>query len=73
MNLKRQTRWKGLLALPGTENGVEVQRIDTYPKPARWFWQMLEEVEIWRLPDERQVRAGRRGPHEWLLTWRTAC
>lgn len=72
MRLERKTRMTGVLTL--TENGhwIEVQRVDAYPKPARWFWSASEEVEIWALPDGRRIRAGRRGPEDWRLTWRAA-
>ncbi|AFD27235.1 hypothetical protein [Deinococcus gobiensis] len=72
MKLNRWTRLKGQLNLPGTAESTEVQRVDCYTKPARWFWQTLEEVEIWALPDGRQVRASRRGGEGWLLAWRAA-
>lgn len=73
MMLNRWTRLQGLLLLPETTESTEVQRVDCYTKPARWFWQTPEEVEIWALPDGRQVRASRRqGSQSWMLAWRAA-
>lgn len=72
MMLNRWTRLQGLLLLPDTAESTEVQRVDFYTKPARWFWQGFEEVEIWALPDGRQVRASRRSGQGWQLVWRAA-
>lgn len=70
MFLDRTSRTQGLIYLE--DHSVEVRHVDTYSHPARWFWQVNEEVEIWTLPDGRQLRAARRGEEEWRITWRAA-
>lgn len=67
MFLDRLNRTQGLIYL--NDCSVEVRRVDTYGIPARWFWQTLEEVEVWELVDGRRVKASRRGEGDWKVTW----
>lgn len=62
-------RWgiTGILRLE-TGDDVSVYRVDRCVKPGRW-WVKPEEVEIWELPDERQIRVSRRGNGTWQIVW----
>lgn len=69
MNLPRQTLQEGVLTLGIQDEQVAVRRVDRYAQCGWWPWYAAEEVEIWALPDGRQVRVIRKGSWEWQYTW----